>query len=87
MLLQLPEQREAAESEIRVHKRINHPNVVHLVDSEIRSTAQKQNDSIEGIAFLVFPYYRVSLAFSGCCVLPSSLLVLVDDHSLKVPLQ
>ena len=54
MLLQVPEQREAAENEIRTHHVVNHDNVVQLVDSEI-----KDNRNGEGTALLVFPYYQV----------------------------
>jgi len=55
MLLQVPEQREAAENEIRVHRLVNHKNVIKLVASEIKD---QRND--EGVALLVFPYYQVS---------------------------
>lgn len=58
MLLQLPEQRDSAENEIKMHKLINHPNVIKLIDSEIRDIASGTN-YIDGIAFLLFPFYRV----------------------------
>lgn len=55
MLLQVPEQKESAESEIRCHRTLSHDNVIKLVDSEI-----KDSQNGEGVALLVFPYYRVS---------------------------
>ncbi|XP_064390546.1 probable serine/threonine-protein kinase DDB_G0291350 [Halichondria panicea] len=57
ILIQLPEQREAAQNEIRAHTQVDHPNVVHLVDSEIRDVSQRTSNCI-GIAFLLFPYYQ-----------------------------
>ena len=60
MLLQLPEHREAVQNEIRVHQKVSHPNVLSLVDSEIKNVSRGGNNSIEGIALLLFPYYRVS---------------------------
>ena len=56
MLLQVPEQRESAENEIRHHQLVSHDNVIRLFDSEIKDI---QNG--EGLALLVFPYYQVSL--------------------------
>ena len=55
MLLQLPEQRVAAEREIRTHRLVDHENVIKLVSAEI-----KDQRNGEGVALLVFPYYQVS---------------------------
>lgn len=55
MLLQVPEQRESAENEVRVHRMVSHDNVIQLIDSEI-----KDSRNGEGVALLIFPYYRVS---------------------------
>lgn len=55
MLLQLPEQREAAENEIRIHRLVDHENVIKLIGAEI-----KDQRNGEGMALLVFPYYQVS---------------------------
>ena len=55
MLLQVPEQREAAEKEIRTHQLVDNENIVKLITSEI-----KDQRNGEGVAFLLFPYYRVS---------------------------
>lgn len=57
MLLQVPEQREAAEREIRAHRLLaDNKNVIKLVASEI-----KDQRNGEGMAYLVFPYYQVSV--------------------------
>lgn len=55
MLLQVPEQKEAVESEVRVHGMIRHRNVIRLIDSEIKDGYRG-----DATAFLVFPYYKVS---------------------------
>ena len=55
MLLQVPEQRESAENEIRTHHLVKHKNIIRLVNSEIKD---ERNGS--GVALLVFPFYRVS---------------------------
>ena len=54
MLLQVPEQRAAAEAEIRAHSVVQHRNVIQLVASEIQQTRGSNST-----AFLLFPYYRV----------------------------
>ena len=54
MLLQLPEQREAAENEIRTHRLVDHENVIKLVNAEI-----KDQRNGEGVALLLFPFYQV----------------------------
>lgn len=56
ILLQLPEQREAAETEIRTHRLVDHENVIKLVGAEI-----KDQRNGEGLALLLFPFYQVSL--------------------------
>ena len=57
MLLQVPEQREAAEREIRTHRILVHnENVIKLMASEI-----KDQRNGEGVAYLLFPYYQVSV--------------------------
>jgi hypothetical protein len=56
ILLQVPEQREAAESEIRIHRLVDHENVVKLVSAEV-----KDQRNGEGVALLLFPYYQVRL--------------------------
>ena len=61
MLLQLPEQRDLAENEIRIHGLVQHRNIIQLVDSELR-VHQRGNSSS---AYLLFPYYRVSGEFGG----------------------
>lgn len=58
MLLQVPEQREAAENEVRTHCLMNHDNIIKLVASEI-----KDQRNGEGVALLLFPFYQVSLEF------------------------
>lgn len=63
MLLQVPEQREAAENEIRTHRLVDHRNVIKLVTSEI-----KDQRNGEGLALLVFPFYRVSRMAMYVCV-------------------
>lgn len=55
MLLQVPEQREAAENEIRIHHLLDHDNIIQLINSEIKD---KRNG--EGTALLIFPYYNAS---------------------------
>lgn len=60
MLLQVPEQRAAAENEIKIYQCVQHPNVIQLVDSELRSTIKRDSNPSEEIAFLLFPYHRVS---------------------------
>ena len=66
MLLQVPEQKAAAEAEIRAHSSVQHRNVIQLVTSEIRQTAGSQS-----VAFLLFPYYRVCVhvSVSACMVM------------------
>ena len=54
MLVQVPEQWDAVESEIQVHRQVKHKNVIQLVESEV-----KGNRESEGVALLIFPYYRV----------------------------
>lgn len=53
ILIQVPEQRAAVENEIRVHRSIQHPYVMQLVDAEL-----KRRDDEEALALLVFPYYQ-----------------------------
>ena len=60
MLLQVPEQREAAENEIRTHRLISHQNVIKLVTAEI-----KDHRNGEGMAYLLFPFYQVSPLKTG----------------------
>lgn len=50
----MPEQKESAENEIRVHGMIKHRNVVRLIDAEI-----KERSMGDAMAYLVFPYYKV----------------------------
>ena len=54
ILLQVPEQWDAVENEILVHRQIKHKNVIHLVESEMKGSRDGQ-----GMALLVFPFYRV----------------------------
>ena len=54
-MLQVPEQREAAEREIRTHRLIDNKNIVKLIASEI-----KDRRNGDGVAYLLFPYYQVS---------------------------
>ena len=63
MLLQVPEQREAAEAEIQAHSMVQHRNVVQLISSEIQSNADGTST-----AFLLFPYYCVSGLSDGSAV-------------------
>ncbi len=55
MLIQIPDQRDLAENEIRVHHCVQHRNIVELVDSEITAPGSRGGSS----AYLLFPYYRV----------------------------
>ena len=59
MLLQVPEQWDAVESEIQVHRQIKHKNVIQLVESEVKGSRDG-----EGMALLIFPFYRVGLIVS-----------------------
>ena len=56
LLLQEPEQYRAVEEEIRVQRMVQHPNVIQLVDSDI-----KDHPHGAGHAYLLFPYYRVCI--------------------------
>lgn len=53
-MLQLPEQHEAVEKEIRAHQTVQHRNVLRLVDHEIRDLRRGG-----GTGLLLFPYYQV----------------------------
>ena len=53
-MLQVPEQWEAVENEILVHRQIKHKNVMQLVESEMKGSREGQ-----GMALLIFPFYRV----------------------------
>lgn len=57
LLLQLTEQREAVEKEVRAHRTVQHRNVLRLVDHEIRDLRRGGST-----ALLLFPYYRVCVA-------------------------
>lgn len=54
MLLQVPEQWDAVQNEIHVHRQIKHKNVIQLVESEVKGSREG-----EGMALLIFPFYRV----------------------------
>ena len=60
MLLQVSEQQSAVEAEVRAHSLVQHRNVLQLVCSEIR-----ENRDGSSTAFLLFPYYRVSMGGRG----------------------
>lgn len=54
MLLQVPEQWDAVQNEILVHRQVKHKNVIQLVESEVKGSRDG-----EGMALLIFPFYRV----------------------------
>ena len=56
MLLQVPEQKTSVEAEIEAHAKVQHRNILPLVCSEIQ-----ENRNGSSTAFLLFPYYRVSV--------------------------
>lgn len=58
MLIQLPEQKELSENEIRTHQLVQHRNIIDLVESQIRPSGGHGNS----IAYLLFPYYRVTMS-------------------------
>ena len=56
MLLQVPEQWDAVQNEIHVHRQVKHKNVIQLVESEVKGSREG-----EGMALLVFMCYNVTL--------------------------
>lgn len=56
MLVQVQEQRSAVDAEIQTHSMVQHRNVIQLISSEVRD-----NKNETATAFLLFPYYPVSL--------------------------
>jgi len=64
MLLQVPEQRDLVENEVRVHGMIKHRSVIRLIQSEIKGNRV----GADGMAYLLFPYYKVTLGVCVCAV-------------------